>query len=354
MLFAVKDIDREFYAGKLKNFLPEKIIDIHTHVWQHQDNASEESNRTVTWPSRVAADNSIGDLRETYRLMFPDKKCMPLVFGTLLKPELEKKANNYVGDAALANRLPALLFSYPQWPADYLRQRLQEKQFLGIKSYLSYAPSYLQADEIRIFDFFPPHQLEVIHKLGLMVMLHIPRPGRLKDPVNLAQMIEIEEKYPNIKLIIAHVGRAYCREDVGNAFSVLAGTKKMYFDFSANTNQQVFEQLIQTFGPERILFGSDLPIARMRMRRIEKNGLYVNLVPKGLYGDVSQDKNMGELEGPEAEKLTFFMYEEINAFRQAAANTGLTPADIEKIFYTNALRLLKSAAPDRTFAIEEK
>jgi len=127
----------------------------------------------------------------------------------------------------------------------------------------------------------------------------------------------------------------------------------MYFDFSANTNQQVFEQMIQTFGPERILFGSDLPITRMRMRRIEKNGLYVNLVPKGLYGDISQDKNMGELEGPEAEKLTFFMYEEINAFRLAAANTGLTAADIEKIFYTNALALCKTVAPDRTFSVEE-
>lgn len=38
-------------------------------------------------------------------------------------------------------------------------------------------------------------------------MLHIPRDGRLKDPVNLAQMMEIEEKYPKVKLIIAHVGR---------------------------------------------------------------------------------------------------------------------------------------------------
>ncbi len=353
MLFEVKDIDRDFYQRNLKDFLPEKIIDIHTHLWLDPGDTSEESNRTVTWPSRVAASNSLEDLRETYRLMFPDKKCMPLVFGTLSNPALERTANDYVGDAALANRLPALLFSYPQWPGDYLRQRLQEKQFLGIKSYLSYAPSYLPAEEIRIFDFFPHHQLEVIDKLGYIVMLHIPRPGRLKDPVNLAQMIEIEEKYPNIKLVIAHVGRAYCQEDVGEAFSVLAGTKKMYFDFSANTNQQVFEQMIKAIGPERILFGSDLPITRMRMRRIEKNGLYVNLVPKGLYGDVSQDKNMGVLEGPEAEKLTFFMYEQINAFRLAAANTGLTAADIEKIFYTNALALCKTVAPDRTFSIEE-
>jgi len=198
VLFEVKNIDRDFYQRHLKDFLPEKMIDIHTHLWVDPGNADDESNRTVTWPSRVAASNSIEDLRETYRLMFPDKKCMPLVFGTLSNPALEKQANNYVADSALANRLPALLFSYPQWSGDYLLERLQEKQFLGIKSYLSFAPSYLPAEEIRIFDFFPPHQLEVIDKLGYIVMLHIPRPGRLQDPVNLAQMIEIEEKYPNI------------------------------------------------------------------------------------------------------------------------------------------------------------
>jgi hypothetical protein len=35
-------------------------------------------------------------------------------------------------------------------------------------------------------------------------MLHIPRDGRLKDPVNLRQMIEIEQAYP--RLFIVHGG----------------------------------------------------------------------------------------------------------------------------------------------------
>jgi len=54
----------------------------------------------------------------------------------------------------------------------------------------------------------------------------------------------------------------------------------MMFDFSANTNQWVFEQLIKAVGPKRILFGSDLPILRIRAKRICENGTYVNLVPK--------------------------------------------------------------------------
>jgi len=38
----------------------------------------------------------------------------------------------------------------------------------------------------------------------------------------------------------------------------------------------------------------------------------------------------------------FFMYEIIDAFRQAAERTGLSPADIEDVFYNNARNLIES------------
>ncbi len=79
----------------------------------------------------------------------------------------------------------------------------------------------------------------------------------------------------------------------------------------------------------------------MRMRRIEENGIYKNIVPEGLYGDVSDDKNMKEVSGNEADKLSFFMYEEINAFRLAAEEAGLNRKNIEDIFYNNARKILE-------------
>ena len=32
-LFEVKPLDRKIYEEELRDFLPEKMIDIHTHVW---------------------------------------------------------------------------------------------------------------------------------------------------------------------------------------------------------------------------------------------------------------------------------------------------------------------------------
>ena len=65
-LFEVTAVDQNIYERQLRAFLPGKMIDIHTHVWLDQFKAPEqvqESLRAVTWPQRVARDNSIEDWR---------------------------------------------------------------------------------------------------------------------------------------------------------------------------------------------------------------------------------------------------------------------------------------------------
>jgi hypothetical protein len=297
--------------------------------------------KTVSWPGLVADENPIEDLLETYKLMFPDKEVTPLVFSTLSKEY--DKLNAYVEECSAQHNVPALIFSLPQWSGEEFEQRIEDGHFLGAKSYLTAADSSIPVNEITIFDFFPHHQLEVMDRNSWIMMLHIPRDLRLRDPKNLEQIIEIDKTYKNLQLVVAHVGRAYCDEDVGEAFEMLKQTEHMKFDISANTNDRVFEQAIECVGSERIVFGSDMPILRMRMKRICENGIYINVVPKGLYGDVSDDKHMGEAEGEEADALTFFMYEEIDAFRRAAERAGLTDKDIEDVFFSNAAGMLSKA-----------
>lgn len=354
-LLEIKNVDRRFYAERLRDWLPENIVDIHTHVWRGSDYRPgvpcRGQERSVTWPGRVAKDNPIEDLQETYRLMLPGKTVTPLIFPTIPQSDNLDKVNSYVADCSRRTSAPALIFSDPEWSASELEKKILADGFIGAKSYLSMASSKISGKEICIYDFFPRHQLEVHDSHGWIVMLHIPRDGRLKDPLNLTQLLEIERDFPNLKLIIAHVGRAYCNEDVGNAFEMLASTKNMCFDFSANTNDWVLEQLLRCVGPKRVLFGSDMPILRMRMRRITRDGRYVNLVPRGLYGDVSDDPNMGELDSAEADKLTFFLYEELDAFRRASGKVGLKQNDIEDIFFNNAMGLIEDAGAT-TFNIE--
>ena len=340
MLFEIKDVDKKTYKDQIRDFIPEKIIDIHTHVFLEEHKDHNILNRMPSsWWERVAKDQSIEDLLESYELMFPGKQVTPLVFFASVNPDLTE-GNELVRKVAEKHNFPALIFSKPTWTASKLEEGILAGKFIGAKAYHNYVPEYIPINEVRIFDFFPHHHLEVLDRHGWIMMLHVPRPGRLGDPVNLAQILEIEKKYPNIKLVIAHGGCTYYHEAIGDAFDVLADTKKVMFEISANTYAPAFEKIIQCVGPKRIMFGSDLPVLRMRMRRISKNGSYVNIVPRGLYGDVSADPKMREVKGEEAEALTFFMYEEIKAFRQAAEATGLSRGAIEDIFYNNARQML--------------
>ena len=170
-------------------------------------------------------------------------------------------------------------------------------------------------------------------------MLHIPRDGRLKDPVNLAQLIEIEEKYPDVKLIVAHIGRAYAKEDIGNAFDILGKTKNMIFDFTANVCDDAIRACIEAVGTKRLIFGSDLPIATMRMYRIVDDGVYYNVVPRGLYGDVEGEPHMRESDENE---ITLMIYEQIRALKRVAIDLKLSDKDVENIMNCNAKRLINA------------
>lgn len=246
-----------------------------------------------------------------------------------------ERANPYVLECARKENLPALYCIKPQTPLEEIRQAFADG-FCGIKPYLNHSPAYIPADEIRIYDFVTPAQFALMDELGGVVMLHIARPGRLADPLNLAQLMEIDEKYPRAKVIVAHIGRAYTREALGNAFDTLRHSRNLVFDFTATTFEPAITACLEAVGTKRLLFGSDMPITKMRMYRLAENGTYINVVPRGLYGDVSNDPHMRETDEGD---ITTFMYEELLAFKRSAEALGLSRASVEDILCNNAARL---------------
>jgi len=115
-LFEVNEVDSRIYREELKDFLPPKMIDIHTHVWldKHRAKVPEAKRRAVTWPSLVAAENSIEDLQETYRLMFPGKEVTPLIFSSLKRNDDYDGMNRYIAECGANHGVPTLLYAFPE------------------------------------------------------------------------------------------------------------------------------------------------------------------------------------------------------------------------------------------------
>ena len=335
-MITLTDYDRKVYEKELKGFLPSEFIDCHVHAWKDEFPRYGSSNGGSTWVRKLAQELLVEDLEYIYNQLFPDKIVTPLVFGSCGR-NIELN-NAYICESTEKLGYPKLFRTDYAMSSDYLEEYVNKGGFFGLKPYLANCPPYIPSNEIRIYDFLPKEHLEVANKFGWIVMLHIPRSKRLRDEVNLAQIMEIEENYPNIKLIVAHIGRAYSKQDIGDAFSLLKNTKNLVFDFTANVCDYAIKACIEAVGSKRLLFGSDLHISFMRMYRIvDENGVYKNVVPRGLYGDVSGDPHM--LESDEKD-ITIMMYEQIRALKRVATELKLRDTQIEDIMFNNSKRLI--------------
>jgi len=328
------EYDAKVYRERLAGFLPARIIDVHTHIWKAEFVLMEDTKGCVTWPARVASECTVGGLLEIYATFFPRQTVTPVLMGSPLCDL--GQTNAYTKECGAKCALPTMYCTAWDTPPERLRTAVVSEGFAGFKPYLNNSPGYIPPGEVRIYDFLPHEHLRVTDELEAVVMLHIARAGRLRDPVNIAQLMEIDRQYPNAKIIVAHVGRAYIEDDLGDAFDTLRHSKNLLFDFSANTLEQAMTACIGAVGPERVMFGSDMPITKMRMYRIAEDGVYKNVIPRGLYGDVSGDKNMKETD--EAD-VTTFIYEELLAFRRATEALGLGKDEIEDILCNNAKRV---------------
>lgn len=73
----ITDYDRRVYEEKLADFLPERFIDCHTHIWQKGTRKVGDKG-CVTWTATVAPYQTYDELAESYRRFFRESMSLPL------------------------------------------------------------------------------------------------------------------------------------------------------------------------------------------------------------------------------------------------------------------------------------
>jgi predicted TIM-barrel fold metal-dependent hydrolase len=332
--FEMRDRDRSFYEEYLKPRLPARIFDVHVHCNLPAHVAMVPEERWLSdWAMECGHILPAADALSCARELFPDAEYAINAFPMPVREADLRGNNEYLAQEQREGRISAFMCVTPQWDDGYLEQVLVQNEFLGVKPYPDMVSGVKGAD-ISIFDFMPHSQWALVNRLRRTVMLHLPRKERFADDMNVEELLEIRQKYPELCLIIAHFGRSFCPYYLEEGLKKMGGAGGFHFDTAAVLNPAVYDIAFSRLDSKQILFGTDMPICLFHGKREWKERTYINLSSD----DFAWNTNR---RSPEEEAgYTLFVYEQVRAILDAMDRIGFTDAQKEDIFFRNGKRLL--------------
>ena len=326
---AERDYNLKIIDEELNDFLPEKIFDAHIHI-SPPDGCLPDG--PFSCGGVPITSYTYEELEADLEIAYPGRQAEALCFG-FPNPQLDLERNNgYVGSGADFKRFfPLRLLDPNRDNAAAVNADIDRYGFLGLKPYPDYArPNDIPNAEIP--EMLPDWAMQIAHERRLLVMLHIPRPKRLEDPLNRRQLRELCTRWPGAKIILAHVGRAYYLRGITGFLDDLRDLPNLYFDLAMVQHWEVMSYLFDQVPIRKVLFGSDIPIALAQGKAVEINHQYTYVTPRPWPLSLCDEKNKLQ--------FTSFLNEELRAIRQASTAAKLTRTDVSAIFYDNARGLV--------------
>ncbi len=327
--YGANSTDTGVFFEELDGFLPRNIFDAHCHIAlkEHSGEISEDRKREM-WPLNCPRDISVEEFFGFYSEFFPGREISSICFGMPIKEAIIDKQNAYLQAASKADdRLHPLYVATPEMDEQELSEAL-ENGFVGFKPYPEFAKGKSPSD-IRISDFVSPAICDVADRYGAIMTVHIPGLQRFADPANIGGLLEVRGRYPNISLIVAHLGRSYNPVYLRKGLDQLGGEIPWHFDFSAVMNPEVFKIALSEIPTGKLLYGSDLPVLAARGYRTwpSAESYKTYIVGYNCEGDYPT-----------------LLYQEMMAFKKACEECGISETQVEDILWNNASDLLRRTA----------
>ncbi|MHC4441576.1 MAG: amidohydrolase family protein [Planctomycetota bacterium] len=318
------------WQEELEDFVPAKVLDFHVHIF---NTSTLPASAKFPCGGHDIDGYDFDDLEQDLAEVYPDRETSAVCFG-LPSSEYDRDGNNgYVAASCDGKRFFALRLVGPAEDPTEVRKDITTGGFLGFKPYLDYVGKS-DSNLVEIHEMLPEGIMGVADELGLIIMLHIPRKQRLADPLNQRQLVELSTSWPNAKIVLAHIGRAYYLKNVVGYLDNLKDLPNLYFDTAMLNNWEVLEYLFQKASPEKVLYGTDIPIALAPGKSVEINDQYTYVTPVAWVLSISDDHR----------KLVFtsFLYEQLRAIAKAVRRLDLSRQFVEGLFYDNGMQLLHS------------
>ena len=315
-------------AGRLDDFIPAEIYDIHAHPYHPAHFAAG------AWPAfDGAGPRGCADHRAALQRYMPARTIHGLYFGlphaTANRPVLNRWVREQVRtDATPASR--ALLLASPGDDRGQVAAALRGGDFCGLKVYHCYSgrPDTMQA---RIEEFAPEWMWELLHEMQGVLLLHIVRDGAIDDPANQRSLRRLCRAYPRARLILAHVARSFNYRNARDGLHAVADLDNAVVDTSGICETEALGAALRILGPRRVLWGSDFAVSELRGRCVSTGGSFFWLHPEIIRSDHH---------APTATEMTLIGIESLLCLREACEDSGFNKSDIGDVFLHNARRLL--------------
>jgi predicted TIM-barrel fold metal-dependent hydrolase len=329
-------VDRHFFQEHLAEFVPSRIIDTHVHLGLAEHFRPIAPERFIEdWAMSVGYKISVETAYHVYRELLPDRSIRIMGFPFPIKEARLQDLNDYIAARIADNSVDGLMGVDPSWSYARVKEALQRGGFLGLKPYPDLVTKTKGAD-VSVFSYLTHQHLRAVNERKGIVVLHLPRKERLRDPDNIREIQEIRQKYLEVKLMVAHIGRSFCACFAREGLKHLRDDPGILFDTVAVLNPEVYHIALNEVGAGRLLYGSDLPVLLMRGMREWEEERYLNYT-SGDYPWNTRRKSPEEEAG-----YTLFLYEQIRAFRTGLERAGMGQTEAEAVFWRNADRLLDS------------
>lgn len=331
--FTVTELDKQFFDARLKKRLPEKIVDAHAHLCLPENVKDIPQSRIDgDWALQCGGISmTMEEARYYASSLFPGVDYQFTALPSVIKEGDTEGNNDYIAGLIRNGKVPfGLLGSRPETTPGQIERRFTGEGFAGLKPYPDFVTTHKGAD-VSIFDFLPKSHLALAQKYNRCIVLHLPRAGRFPDENNIRELRTIASEFPDLKIVIAHLGRCFNPVYFEKAAKMLGGDiHHFWFDTSAVLNSEVHALAMDILHEDRIFFGLDMPALLWHGKRRWTETTYINLCRE----DFPWNKHT---EGKAAEEqYTFFVYEQINNLLNTMETLGKSGDYKERVFYKNA------------------
>lgn len=323
------DADRRQVGRATEDFVPAEVFDIHAHLTHTYNFAVDQR------PAFLDENRGYGlrDFDEAMGRWLPNRRVEGLFFGYPSvgvdrageNTWLQKQIATVKGTSCSR----ALVLAAPEDDPATVHRMLESGTFVGIKPYRLFAP-VKDTREATIESFAPEWMWQLCDGFDGVLMLHIVRAGGITDASNIETLRSMCRRYPNCRVVLAHVARSFHYRHAREGLHALADLDNVVVDTSAITHADAIRAALEILGPRRVLWGSDYFVSELRGSCFTQGDGFT-----WVYSDDASAKDLTVFGS-----YTLVGIESLLCLREACDDCGMTDSDRRDIFRNNALRLL--------------